>query len=133
VEYLPPRGANSEVVERRLLQVCLDFAPTEGIELSGEERKIYELFLEKLTAVEIASALSISVQSVIETLERLKCRGCKIDLQRLIDRERFALIRSELLKKKGEIAAHKAVRDSELAEVMLVARIISASGSDTGL
>lgn len=131
VEYLPPQGANSEVIERRLLQVCLDFAPTEGIELSGEERKIYELFLEKLTAVEIASALSISVQSVIETLERVKDRGCEIDLQRLIGKERFALIRSELLKKKDEIAAHKAVQDCELAEVMLVARILSASASDT--
>ncbi len=111
-------------IEERLLQVCLDFAPAEEVELSEPERKIYELFLEKFTAVEIALALSSSVQSVIETIEHIKDRGCKIDPISLVDKTKFALIKSELLKGKDLVAVHKAVQDAELAEVMLVSRIL---------
>ena len=39
---------HSSVIEERLLQVCLDFAPAEDMELSESERKIYELFLRNL-------------------------------------------------------------------------------------
>ncbi|MFZ1082063.1 MAG: RecQ family ATP-dependent DNA helicase, partial [Candidatus Kryptoniota bacterium] len=115
---------HSSAIEERLLQVCLDFAPAEDIELSESERKIYELFLEKFTAVEIASVLSSSVQSVIETIEHIKDRGCKIDPASLVDKAKFALIKSELLKGKDLVSVHKAVQNAELAEVMLVSRIL---------
>ncbi len=121
-----------QIINERLLQVCTDFAPVDNVELSETERRIYELFLEKLTAEEISSALSspqagfsTSLQSVIDTMEHIKDRGCAINLKSLIDKEKFALIESELSKGKDTVAVHKAVQAAELAEIMLVAKLLT--------
>ncbi|HQT90718.1 MAG TPA: HRDC domain-containing protein, partial [Candidatus Kryptobacter bacterium] len=126
-EYLPREGANTGAITGRMLQVCLDFAPEIPVELSAAERDVYELFREKLTAVEIAAALSLTVQSVIETLERLKERGLEMNLRTLIDNRIFSLLKSELERTRDVVAAHGAVRDCELAEVALVARLTGVS------
>ncbi len=129
--YLPQNGMNSNTIAQRMLQVCLDFAPAKDVGLSEMERKVYELFLEKLTAVEIAAVLSTSLQNVIEILENLKERGFNIDLHSLIEKDKFALIKSELAKTKDVVAARKAAGDCELAEVVLVSKLLSASVSGT--
>jgi ATP-dependent DNA helicase RecQ len=123
--FLP--DVNSKEIIQRLLQVCQDFAPTEKIELPENERRIYELYLEKLPADEIASYLEISIQSVIDILEQIRNNGYAINLNSLIDRKKFALIASELSKTKEPTEAHKALKDCEMAEVMLVSKILSAS------
>ncbi len=126
--FLPQ--TNSTEIIRRLLQVCLDFAPAERIELPENERQIYELHLEKLTADEIASHLQTSLQSVVDVLERIQMNGHAIDLKSLIDKNKFTLIASELSRTKEPTEAHKALKDCELAEIMLVSKILSASAED---
>ncbi len=125
--YLPGDGANSAVIQRRMLQVCLDFESETKVELTAADRKAYELFREKLTAVEIAAALSTTAQSVIETLERLKQSGLEMDLRTLVDKRTFSLLKAELEKTKDLVAVHSAVGDCELAEVALVARLTGAA------
>jgi HRDC domain len=125
--YLPREGTSARVIAGRMLQVCRDFAPEIQVELSAAERDIYELFREKLTAVEIGAALSLTVQSVIETLERLKEKGLEMDLRTLIDKRMFSLLKSELEKTNDVVMVHGAVKDCELAEVALVARLTGAS------
>ena len=61
---------------------------------------------------------------MIETIEHIKDRGCKIEPAGLVDKAKFALIKSELLKGKDLVSVHKAVQNAELAEVMLVSRIL---------
>lgn len=122
--------ACSKEIIQRLLQVCQDFAPEEKIELPENERQIYELYLEKLTAVEIASCLQTSLQGVIDVLERIQKNGHAIDLKNLIDKKTFVLIASELERSQEPTEAHKALKDFELAEVFLVSKILSASAED---
>ncbi len=126
-EYLPREGANAGVITGRMLQVCLDFAPELPVEISAAERDVYELFRERLTAVEIAASLSLTVQSVIEKLEQLKERGLEMDLRTLIDKRMFTVLKTELEKTRDVVAVHGAVRDCELAEVALVARLTGVS------
>jgi len=126
--YLPQ--ASSQEVIRRLLQVCMDFAPAEKIELPENERQIYELYLEKLTAVEIASYLQTSLQIVIDVLDRIHDKGYPIDFSSLINKKRLALISSELRRENDPVSVHTALPDCELAEVMLVSRILTASPLD---
>jgi len=125
VHYLPQ--VNSREIILRLLQVCRDFAPAEEIDLPENERQIYELYLEKLTAAEIGSFLQTSLQNVIDVLERIHENGCSIDFRSLIDRKRLALIASELNRVNDPVEAHNALPDCELAEVMLVSKILTAS------
>ncbi len=125
--YISNDRANSDTVAGRMLQVCLDFLPLNEKELSGEEESVYGLYLEKMTASEIAAALSKSVQRVIEILEGLLERGIDVDLRRLVDKRRFRLISAELEKNKDFAAVHAAVGQCELAEVALVARVIGAA------
>ncbi len=125
--FLPQDAANTGLVARRLLQVCLDFAEELPLELTAAERSVYELFREKLTAAEIAAALTLSVQSVIEMLEGLKERGLEMDLKTLVDKRTFSLVKTELEKTKDIVAVHGIVRDCELAEVALVARLTGAA------
>ncbi len=123
--YLPQ--INSQKINKRILQVCLDFAPSEKIELPENERQIYELYLEKITAAEIASFLQISLQNVIDVLEGIRGKGHVINFKSLIDKKTFVLISSELLKTKDTVSAHNALPDCELAEIMLVSKILSGS------
>jgi len=126
-KYIQSESAHSRIITQRLLQVCLDFAPPENVSLSETERRVYGLCLEKQTAAEIASAIPTSVQNVIETAENLMDMGLRIHLEELIGREKFRIIQSELEKNSDPVSAHKAVQDSELAEVMLVSKIVRAS------
>ncbi len=125
--FLPRDGVNRGAIIRRMLQVCLDFAAAIPVELSETERNIYEHFRENLTAAEIATALSITVQGVIETLERVKEKGLEIDLRRLIDKRTFSLLEKEFTKTKDVVAVHRAFADCELAEVVLVAKLTGAA------
>lgn len=115
---------------RRLSQVCRDFAPAETIDLPENERQIYELYLEKTTASEIASFLQTSYQSVIDTLEGIQAKGFNIDFRCLVGKKRFDLIASELDRATTPVEAHKGLPDYELAEVILVSKILSASRED---
>ncbi len=124
-EYLEDLGNNSKKAISRMLQVCMDFNPPNTGSLSDEEIKIYELYLEKMTASEIAAAESTSIQYVIDVLENIRESGTDVNLSRLVDRKIFELIKSELEKTGDPHAAHAAVRDSEPAEVTLVYRIIT--------
>jgi ATP-dependent DNA helicase RecQ len=133
--YLP--SSHPKIVESRLLQVCLDFAPDLEITLSESERKIYELFLEGLTAREITSYLSTSVQNVIETIENIIYRktsndksGKVLELSRLIKKTEFNRIKSELLKGRDPFSIHKAFPEAELSEILLVSKVINASTSE---
>ena len=121
-----PQVSSKQII-RRLLQVCLDFAPSDNIELPENERKIYELYLEKLTAAEISSFLQISVQNVVDVLERIEEKGYSIDFTALLDKKNFKLIASELAKTNDPIAVHKSLPDCELAEVILVSKILNAT------
>jgi hypothetical protein len=121
-----PQVSSKQII-RRLLQVCLDFAPSDNIELPENERKTYELYLEKLTAAEISSFLQISVQNVVDVLERIEEKGYSIDFNVLLDKNDFKLIASELAKTNDPIAVHKSLPDCELAEVILVSKILNAT------
>jgi len=125
LEYLPRNASNTKRIADRLLQVCVDFAPAQQLDASEEERKVYGLFVEGMTAGEISEAISTSIQLVIETMERLKKQGLAVDLQKLIKKEKFSLIQSELGRTKDPVSIRKSVPDCELAEVMLVAKLIS--------
>lgn len=126
--YLPE--IKTKEIIRRLSQVCMDFAPAEKIDLPENERQIYELYLERLTASEIASFLQTSYQSVIDTLEGIQEKGHNIDYKSLVDQRTFDLIASELNKATAPVEAHKVLPDYELAEVILVSKILSASRED---
>lgn len=126
---VPGNTIYSAATAERLLQVCLDHSPVQGHDLSESERRIYELFLEGPTAVEIAEALSVSLQEVIETLERLGEMGLKIDLAKLIDRKKFARIKSELIGGKDFAEARRNAGDCELSEVILVSKLIGSAAS----
>ena len=115
---------NAQKVAESFLQVCLDFAPAKSVPLSESDRKIYELSLQGTTAAEISSAISISVQEVIDSMERIMALGIKVDLEKLIDRRRFAVIRKELERGSDLTSVRKVVGDCELAEIALVSRII---------
>lgn len=127
VELLSRDGAKSGVISKRMLQVCLDFSSESSTEMSQMERSIYELYLEKLTAGEIAVALSTTVQGVIETLEKLQQRGLGVDLRTLIGTRKFALLESELRKTADTAKVRESIRDCEIAEVQLVARLTGVS------
>lgn len=125
--HLTESGVNTAAIRKRILQVCRDFSTDLPSGLSETERKIYELFREKLTAAEIAAASSMAVQSVIETAERMKDRGVNLDLRDLIDRRRYALLEAELKKTRDVVKVHGDIGGCELAEVELVARLIGVS------
>ncbi len=123
--HLPENVSKSTL--RRLLQVCLDFSPAESVELPENERQVYELYLEKLTASEIASFLQVSIQNIIDVLEAISREGRKIDFRTLIEQKKFNRIGSELANNSDVVAVHKVLPEAELAEVLLVSRILSAS------
>ncbi len=125
--FLPEKGVNIQTIRKRILQVCLDFAADLPAGLSENERKVYELLREKLTAAEIAAALSMTVQSVIEAAERVHERGVELDLRSLVDRRRFSLLEAELRKTRDIVKAHGNIEDCELAEVALVAKLTGVS------
>lgn len=125
--FLPDDGANAGPIKSRMLQVCLDFTAQMPVELSTIERNVYELFREKLTAAEIAAALPMTVQSVIETLERVRDRGLEMDLRSLIGNRKYLLLEGELKKSRDIVSVHSKVSDCELAEVELVARLTGVS------
>ncbi len=126
-KHLAQSGANASMINRRILQVCADFSSDLPAGLAPAERKVYELFREKLTAAEIADALSLTVQGVIETLEGIGKKGIAVDLRSLVNSRTFSVLKRELEEKKDVLAVHKAVEDCELAEVALVARITGAA------
>ncbi len=126
-KYFRAEVGESGAISARILQVCLDFKPLKADGLSQMETKVYELFLEGLTAAEISAVLTTSVQNVIERLQEMKNRSFDIDLRRLVRKEKFALIEKELRKSGDILAAHRAIQDCELAEVTLVSELIGAS------
>ncbi|HUI29560.1 MAG TPA: RecQ family ATP-dependent DNA helicase [Candidatus Acidoferrales bacterium] len=128
VRYLP--RVNSRDILRRLLQVCSDFAPSEKIHLPENERRIYELYLEKLTAAEIASLMQLSLQNVIDVFDLIKSNGYEVNFKNLIEKKRFKLITSQLEKTRNPVDAHAVLPDCELAEVILVSRVLSVSLGD---
>jgi hypothetical protein len=124
--YLGGGAGNARLIAARMFQVCEDFTAVMPPQLSATERKAYELFLEGLTAAEISAVLSMSVQSVIETLEKVKDSGLEVDLRLLIDSRTFSRVKAELERTKDVAAAHGIVGDCELAEVALVAKLTGA-------
>ncbi len=126
-KYLADKGIHTDKITDGLLQVCLDFKPLDEGNLSDAELKVYELFVEGLTAAEISEVLGTSAQNVIEILESLRSRNFDIDLRRLIKKDVFALIEKKLKETGDVVSAHRAVQDCELAEVMLVSTLIGTS------
>jgi len=131
IRYLPQ--TNSKEIIKRFMQVCIDFAPAENIELQENERQIYELYLEQFTASEIASSLQTSIQNVIDVIGQIHKRGYKIDFKKLIDKRKLSRITSELGKVKNPAEAHKELPDCELSEVILVSKILNAFHEDKQL
>ncbi len=125
--HLPDSGINTAVIRRRLLQVCRDFSIELPSGLSETDREVYELFREGLTAAEIAASLSTAIQSVIETIERIKEGGVDLKLRDLIDRHRYSILEAELRKTPDVIKVHEAIGGCELAEVQLVAKLTGVS------
>ncbi len=125
--FLPREGQNSSTISRRMLQVCMDFSSETKVEMSAMERAIFELSLEKLTAAEIAIAQSTTVQNVIETLELLQRKGMGIDLRTLIEPHKFAMLESGLRKAADIGRVRESVKDCEIAEVQLVAKLTGIS------
>lgn len=125
--FLPQDGLNAGVIRSRMLQVCRDFSVDVPVELTAEERNLYELFREKLTAVEIAAAQSMTVQGVIDSLEHVAAKGIEMDLRALIDSRKYALLEADLRKTGNVVETHGNVAECELAEVALVARLTGVS------
>lgn len=126
-EFLPREGQNSGTIFRRMLQVCRDFSSETKVEMSATERIVFELYLEKLTAAEIAVASSTTVQGVIETLERLQQRGLGLNLRTLIEPHKFATLESGLKETADIGKVRETIKDCEIAEVQLVAKLIGVS------
>jgi hypothetical protein len=110
-----------------MLQVCLDFSSETRVEMSPLERGIFELHLEKLTAAEIAIALSTTVQGVIETLELLQQRGLGVNLRTLVEPHKFAMLESGLKETADIGKVRESIKDCEIAEVQLVAKLTGIS------
>ncbi len=125
--FFPEKGEHTGLIAGRLLQVCIDFKRVDTANLSEADRKVYEFYLEGLTAAEISAALSLSVQGVIEILGNLKRSGFDVNMRRLVKKDKFAQIENELRETRDIVSAHRAVQDCELAEVMLVSELIGFS------
>ncbi len=126
-KFLPRESRSSGTISGRMLQVCLDFSSETRVEMSPLERGIFELHLEKLTAAEIAIALSTTVQGVIETLELLQQRGLGVNLRTLVEPHKFAMLESGLKETADIGKVRESIKDCEIAEVQLVAKLTGIS------
>ncbi len=127
LEFLPEGVPGAAKVRERLLQVCVDYSSERPEKLSGKESNIYELYLEKFTASEIAAALSMTTQGVIDTLETINGKGLPIDFRLSLGNRKFSLLESELRKTSDISKVRESVGDCEIAEIELVAKITGAS------
>lgn len=125
--FLGGDGTGVAMITGRLLQVCNDFASESPEGLSPEERNIYELYLEKFTASEIAAALSMTTQGVIDVMEGIRKAGAPVDFKSLLGQRKFSMLEAELRKNPDLSEIRERLGNCEIAEIELAARLTGVS------
>jgi len=123
--YLPSTFSANKKIVTRFLQVCKDFSYQEPVGLPSPFRRVYELYLEKLTITEIAQALDLPAQTILDKLEELEKTGLTINYKQLIKHDKFDKITKELNRGTDITEIRRKVDDCEIAEINLARKIIN--------
>ncbi|MGC8652910.1 MAG: RecQ family ATP-dependent DNA helicase [Candidatus Kryptoniota bacterium] len=125
MKFLPSTFSSNKKIVSRFLQVCIDFSYPEPVDLLPPLRRLYELYLEKLTMTEIAQALNLPVQTILDKFEELEKVGLTVNYKQLIRRDKFEKIAKELSIGTDVTEIRRKIADCEIAEINLTQKIIS--------
>lgn len=125
INFLPSASSTNEKIVKRFLQVCMDFSQPESLQLPSHLRRLYELYLEKLTIMEIAQALDLPAQTILDRFDELEKAGLNINYKQLIKKDKLEKIAKELRLSEDITEIRCKVGDCEIAEINLAQKIIN--------